>query len=289
MGGKQDPYKVLGVDRNASAADIKKAYRGQAMKWHPDRHSEANRKTAEKKFSDAANAYDILSDPQKKAQYDAGGFPGMGMGMGGSPRPGGFQGFPGHVHSQEAAEQMFRQVFGQGAMEDIMSQLLGRQPPGRQQEQQGMLRVGSRVQVDSNLKTVLQACRLCGIDQTHDRRRQLCLGKDGVIVKVDTSDQTVKVRVRGVGDAWFGAQAVRPVTGTASQHPQHFSPFQGFGGMSGFGSFGDLRSGPQGKQVMREYQQIVQHPDGRRTIQVRRIIRGRDGSTREEVTETPLN
>jgi len=198
--GKQDPYKVLGIDRNASAADIKKAYRGQAMKWHPDRHSAAKRKEAEKQFSDASNAYDILVDPEKKAQYDAGGF--SGMGMGGSPRPGGFQG-PGDVHSQEAAEQMFRQVFGQGAMGDIMSQFLGRQPPRRRQEQQGVLRVGSRVQMDSNLRTVLQACRLSGIDQTHDRRRQLCLGKDGVIVKVDTSDQTVKVRVRGVGDAWL--------------------------------------------------------------------------------------
>lgn len=172
-----------------------------------------------------------------------------------------------------------------------MSQLLGRQPPGRQQQQQSVLRVGSRVQVNSNLRTVLQACRQCGIDQTHDRRRQLCLGKDGVIVKVDTSDQTVKVRVRGVGDAWFGAQAVRPVTATESQNPPppHFSPFQGFGGMSGFGSgFGSFGA-PQDRQVMRETQQIVQHPDGRRTIQVRRIIRGRDGSTREEVTETPLN
>ncbi|HAA42574.1 MAG TPA: molecular chaperone DnaJ, partial [Ruminiclostridium sp.] len=68
MAQKRDYYEVLGVDRNASEAEIKKAYRRLAKMYHPDMNP--NDKTAEAKFKEAAEAYEVLSDPQKRAQYD---------------------------------------------------------------------------------------------------------------------------------------------------------------------------------------------------------------------------
>jgi molecular chaperone DnaJ len=65
---KKDPYDVLGVGRNATAEEIKKAYRQQAIKHHPDKNP--GNKAAEEKFKEAALAYEILSDAQKKARYD---------------------------------------------------------------------------------------------------------------------------------------------------------------------------------------------------------------------------
>ena len=61
---KQDYYKTLGVDKQTSPEDIKKAYRKVAMKYHPDRNQ--GNKNAEAKFKEASEAYEILSDPEKK-------------------------------------------------------------------------------------------------------------------------------------------------------------------------------------------------------------------------------
>ena len=65
----RDYYGILGVDKKASQDDIKKAYRRAALKWHPDKNQE-NREEAEAKFKDIAEAYDVLSDPEKKTIYD---------------------------------------------------------------------------------------------------------------------------------------------------------------------------------------------------------------------------
>ncbi|MBI4372615.1 MAG: molecular chaperone DnaJ [Candidatus Omnitrophica bacterium] len=94
---KRDYYEVLGVSKSASADEIKKAYRKLALKYHPDRNK-AN-KEAEDRFKEAAEAYAILSDPQKRAQYDQ-----FGHSLGG----GGFQGFEGY----EGAFQGFGDIFG---------------------------------------------------------------------------------------------------------------------------------------------------------------------------------
>jgi len=85
---KRDYYEVLGVDKKASAAEIKKAYRKLAIQYHPDRQadkSDAEKKEAEEKFKEAAEAYSVLSDDTKRQQYDQFGFdgPNMGGGFGG--------------------------------------------------------------------------------------------------------------------------------------------------------------------------------------------------------------
>ena len=83
---KRDYYDVLGVDRSASEPDIKKAYRRIAMKFHPDRNPDDA--DADAKFKEATEAYEILSDSEKRGAYDQFGHAGVDPSMGG----GGFQG-----------------------------------------------------------------------------------------------------------------------------------------------------------------------------------------------------
>ena len=66
----QDYYEVLGVPRTASPDEIRKAYRKLALKWHPDRHKPETRKEAEERFKRISEAYEVLSDPEKRKQYD---------------------------------------------------------------------------------------------------------------------------------------------------------------------------------------------------------------------------
>ena len=101
---KRDYYEVLGVDKNASEDEIKKAYRKLAIKYHPDRNPD--NKEAEEKFKEAAEAYDVLHDPQKRQQYDQFGFDGpSGFGGGGA-------GFGGAGFSMDDIFSMFGDVFG---------------------------------------------------------------------------------------------------------------------------------------------------------------------------------
>src|SRR5580704_4034340 len=74
---KKDYYEILGVPKAASLADIKKAYRSLALKFHPDRVPEAEKKVAEEKFKEISEAYGVLSDPAKKQTYDQFGHQGI--------------------------------------------------------------------------------------------------------------------------------------------------------------------------------------------------------------------
>ena len=100
---KQDFYVVLGVQRDASEADIKKAYRKLAMECHPDRNN--GDKSAEEKFKLVSEAYEILRDPEKRAAYDRYGMAGVGRGQGG----GGFSSM--HFDLSEAL-MVFMRDFG---------------------------------------------------------------------------------------------------------------------------------------------------------------------------------
>lgn len=105
MAEKRDYYEVLGVDKNASDDEIKKAYRKLAVKYHPDRQSgksEAEKKEAEENFKQCAEAYEILSDSQKRARYDQFGF--------NDPSAGGFGGGAGFNPFD-----IFNSFFGGGA------------------------------------------------------------------------------------------------------------------------------------------------------------------------------
>ncbi len=68
MAEKRDYYEVLGVSKSATPDELKKAYRKMAIKYHPDKNP--GDKEAEEKFKEAAEAYDVLSDPKKRQQYD---------------------------------------------------------------------------------------------------------------------------------------------------------------------------------------------------------------------------
>ncbi len=102
---KRDYYEVLGVSKDASEDEIKKAYRKIAIKYHPDRNP--GDKEAEEKFKEAAEAYNVLHDAQKRQQYDQFGFDGP-MGMGG----GGFGGFGGASMNMDDIFSMFGDIFG---------------------------------------------------------------------------------------------------------------------------------------------------------------------------------
>ena len=89
---KRDYYEVLGIDKNADDAAIKKAYRVLAKKYHPD--ANPDNAEAEKKFKEASEAYSVLIDPEKRKQYDQFGHAAF-DGMGGGADAGGFGGFGG--------------------------------------------------------------------------------------------------------------------------------------------------------------------------------------------------
>jgi len=103
---KQDYYETLGVGKSASADEIKKAYRKVAMKYHPDRNPDD--KAAEEKFKEAAEAYEILSDDQKRARYDRFGHQGVNGRFGGG-------GGGGQAYDVRDIFEQFGDIFGGGA------------------------------------------------------------------------------------------------------------------------------------------------------------------------------
>ena len=110
MATKRDYYEILGLAKNASEEDIKKAYRKLAMKHHPDRNQGDAAKVAEEKFKEGKEAYEMLSDAQKRAAYDQYGHAGVDPNMRGPGGAGG-EGFGGFA---EAFGDIFGDMFGQG-------------------------------------------------------------------------------------------------------------------------------------------------------------------------------
>ena len=112
MAEKRDYYEVLGIDRNASASEIKKAYRKLAKKYHPD--TNPGDKEAEAKFKEVTEAYEILSDSEKKAQYDQYGHAAFEQGAGGF-NGGGFGGFDFGGDMGDIFGDIFGGMFGGGS------------------------------------------------------------------------------------------------------------------------------------------------------------------------------
>jgi molecular chaperone DnaJ len=107
---KRDYYEVLGVQKNASKDDIKKAYRKLAIQYHPDKNP--GNKAAEEKFKEATEAYEILSDDQKKAAYDQFGFAGV-------------EGMSGNAQDFSQTFRGFEDIFGGGDFSSIFDTFFG--------------------------------------------------------------------------------------------------------------------------------------------------------------------
>ena len=171
---KRDYYEVLGVSKNASDDEIKKAYRKLAVKYHPDKNP--GDKEAEAKFKEINEAHDVLSDKQKRARYDQFGHAGVGGGAaGGNPFQNGNFNFNG---------QSFNFDFGGGGFEDILGSLFGFGGPRRP-------RRGDDYQVQVTL-TFEEA--IFGTTKTVDYN-----GKDLKIKIPAGIDDGMSIRLRGKG------------------------------------------------------------------------------------------
>ena len=114
----KDFYSILGVNRNADEKELKKAYRKLAMKWHPDKNPD-NQQEAQAKFQEISEAYDVLSDPEKRKIYDQ--FGEEGLKVGGNPNdfrqqagPSGGPRAQYYTFNQADAEELFKHIFGNG-------------------------------------------------------------------------------------------------------------------------------------------------------------------------------
>ena len=141
---KRDYYEVLGVEKTASEAEIKKAYRKMAIQYHPDKNP--GDKEAEEKFKEAAEAYSVLSDKDKRARYDQFGHAGMGGAAGG----GGF----GQGMSMDDIFSMFGDIFGGGGGFGGFSGFGGFGGGGGRSQQRKFRGSDLRVKVKMNLKDI---------------------------------------------------------------------------------------------------------------------------------------
>jgi molecular chaperone DnaJ len=178
----RDLYEVLGVPRQATPADLKKAYRNLAQQYHPDKCP--NNKSAEEKFKEAANAYQILSDGEKRAAYDRYGFDGIRRGGGGGPGPGpggtGFGGF----NNVEDIFSAFGDLFG-----DFFAGRGRTRQQGRGQDLRLELPIafheavwGVKKSVETTRSVGCQACRATGAaPNTKAEVCRACQGKGQVV------------------------------------------------------------------------------------------------------------
>jgi len=173
---KRDFYEILGVSKSASAEEIKKAYRKVAMQFHPDRNP--GDKAAEEKFKEAAEAYEILSDADKKAQYDRYGHAAFGQGRG----AGGAGGFGGGMNMDDIFSQ-FGDIFGQGGFGDFFGGNQGRGGQGRGRGSRGS---NLRVKLKLNFEEIAK-----GAQKTIKVKKYVsCTTCDGSGAKDKSSVQT---------------------------------------------------------------------------------------------------
>lgn len=169
---KRDYYEILGVDRNATQEEIKKAYRKKAMEYHPDRNP--GDKEAEAKFKEAAEAYEVLSDPEKRKKYDQFGHAAFEAG-------GGFNG-GGFTMDIEDIFSRFSDIFGDSIFDTFG---FGRTSSQRRTTKGGDI----RIKVKLNLEDIIQGVKDKKIKIKKDVQCSYCKGtgaKDGKMRKCNT-------------------------------------------------------------------------------------------------------
>jgi molecular chaperone DnaJ len=188
MASKRDYYEILGVSKSSSQDEIKKAYRKVAMQYHPDRNPGDH--TAEEKFKEAAEAYEILSDTEKRAQYDRFGHSAFGAGSGG--------GFSAHGMNMEDIFSQFGDIFG----EDVFGGFFGGGRSSRSSGRRGTRGSNLRVKIKVNLEEIAKGttktikvkkyiiCSNCGGSGAKDKNsRQTCgtCGGNGQVRRVQNT------------------------------------------------------------------------------------------------------
>jgi DnaJ-class molecular chaperone len=213
----RDPYDVLGVSRDASNADIKKAFRKLAKKFHPDQSKEPK---AKERFSEINNAYEILGEPKKREQFDRGE-----IGADGKPKFQGFEGFgagaprPGQGGFRWSGSSPFGGAGGGDAglsPDDILNELLGRGFGGGARTRSGRQAPPRGTDVSATTAVTLEQ-----LVRGEKARVQLPGGKtlEFVVPPGTKSGQTI--RLRGQGEAGFGgALGDALITVEFVPHPQ---------------------------------------------------------------------
>ena len=168
MAGKRDYYEVLGVAKNATEKDIATAYRKLAMANHPDKNPGDN--DAVKRFKEGAEAYEVLSDPEKRARYDRLGHAGVDGGAGGQP----------HFNDVSDIFEAFGNIFGDG----VFGNIFGQRGRGRQVQK------GSDVRADVSLD-LLEAAKGCK-RKIQFRRHAKCDSCEGTGAKLGTKPETCR-------------------------------------------------------------------------------------------------
>jgi DnaJ-class molecular chaperone len=194
MVAKNDYYELLGVKKDASDSELKSAYRKKALEWHPDRHQGADKENAEKKFKEINEAYQVLSDPQKKQAYDQFGHsafaPGGGMGgaRGGNPFAGGSPFGGGGPFTYTYQSGGGQNPFGDfGDPFDIFEQFFG----GGFQRAQAKPRYGIAIEFMEAVKGVEKEVSIDG----KKRKIKIPQGvEDGTRIHFDTFDLVVSVK-----------------------------------------------------------------------------------------------
>jgi molecular chaperone DnaJ len=187
---KRDYYDVLGVSRNTSADEIKKAYRKLAIKYHPDKNP--NDKAAEDKFKEAAEAYEVLSNPEKKQRYDHYGHAGVGGASGG--------GFGGGGMNMEDIFSQFGDIFGASGGSPFESFF------GGGQQSRGGRRVVKGTNLRIKVKLTLEEIANGTEKKIKVNKQIVCKTCDGTGAKDRSSVSTCKT--------CGGSGAVRRVTNT---------------------------------------------------------------------------
>ena len=186
MAEKRDYYEVLGVDKNASETEIKRAYRKVAKKYHPDMNP--GDKEAEEKFKEAAEAYEVLSDPEKKSKYDQFGHAAFEQGGGGA---GGFGGFDFGGDMGDIFGDIFGDFFGGGRR--------GGDARRNGPRQGANLRAGVRITFDDAIR---------GVDKELEiTLKEECKTCNGSGAKPGTSPETCP-KCKGTGQVVFTQQSM---------------------------------------------------------------------------------